>query len=84
MWRRSRRRSCRIVGRSRSRPDHPPTTKRSFVRTTFYHVDEQKGPRDGVGPSISFRFRSYFLGYSIWAWAAANRAMGTRKGEQLT
>ena len=25
-----------------------------------------------------------FLGWLIWAWAAARRAIGTRNGEQLT
>jgi hypothetical protein len=46
----------------------------------------KKNPRSGErGWLVGLRRETAYLrGWLIWAWAAANRAMGTRKGEQLT
>lgn len=33
---------------------------------------------------LNYVYGDPYLGSSIWAWAAASRAIGTRKGEQLT
>ncbi len=52
--------------------------------TVEEHIRTANGPRRGAGREESEVLAGYDRGWVIWAWAAARRAMGTRKGEQLT
>ena len=48
-------------------------------------VRDKKSPLRGEPGSGEMKGMSVdYLLWLIWAWAAARRAMGTRKGEQLT
>ena len=51
--------------------------------TLSVHHRRRAGPQ-GAGPSCRARGNVAYLSVPIAAWAAATRATGTRKGEQLT
>ena len=60
-------------------------TRTALFETTFLRKKE-RGPLPAPAPDLfrGQRLPPYFLGFLMFACAAASRAIGTRNGEQLT